>query len=120
MKELDLDYEIKRSCRKIQNLLEQAEQIKEKMRKMEEQLKQLDTGANKEISRITSFGYKTERRDGNPETSDELLKKREYNQNLYKRKLELVKEYYPDFYSKFENLVPDVLKEENLGRNEVS
>lgn len=114
MNELNLDYEIKRSLTKVRNLIEQQKQIKEKLVKMEKQLEQLDAGANKEIERIQSFGYKTPRRDGKPESPEELARKKEYNQNLYKQKLDLVKLYYPEFYQKFEELVPVTLKEENL------
>lgn len=114
MKSANLEAEILKTCTKICNLSESVGQMQSKLRKLEDELEKYRETVHKEGERLASFGQKTPRRDGKTETPEDLNKKKQYNQDLYKLKLEMIKKHFPENYAYLESLLPDPLKDENL------
>lgn len=109
-----LEKQIEISITKILNLKKQCREIENKLGRLTSQLEGINSSIENETRNIVLLGSKTSRRDGKPETPEELTKKEHYNQELLQQKLDLFKRNYPEIYQEFEDCVPTILKEENL------
>lgn len=113
----NIELDILRGMEKLKNLGTAVKQVNDKIGELEKELEKLGESAKKERERILLLGIKTERRDEISSTPSEIQKKKEFNQNLHQAKLKLLSEQFPEFYEKFEKLVPDSLKDSNISFN---
>lgn len=114
MKNANLEAEILRSCSKIINLQTSVQNISTKLQKLEAELGKYQESLQKEKDKLSTFGEKTSRRDGKPETTEEISKKEKYNLELRAAKLEAIKRRFPDDYKFLESILPERLRDENL------
>lgn len=99
-----LKLQIQMSMTKLSNIQKQASDIETKIVKLQKQLLELEKASEEQVQFVSQLGLKTPRRDGNSETTEELSAKRAYNQDLYRQKLDLIKQFYPQFYEDFNKL----------------
>lgn len=113
MKE-QIELELQKEALKIHNQLTSLQELKSKLERLQTQVTNLEVGIRKSVDRIESLGAKGPRRDGKTETPEALKQKETLNEDLLKRKLQLIKHYLdkknPEIWKSFESVCPEILK----------
>lgn len=102
-------FEIRSKLEATRNKRKQIGEIRKKLDKLEEHLNRMEASIQKDEMYIANLGSKDLRKDGKPETSEEIEKKINYNRSLAEEKLSLIEKLYPEFYQEFQSLLPKSL-----------
>lgn len=87
----NIEVAIKESLRRLSNAKTKSEQIERKIENLEKELGILQEKIFNEKELISSIGYKMpSRENGKPDSPEELVDKREYNQRLFEEKKRLL------------------------------
>lgn len=109
-----LEFTIGAQLTRYANLKKQVSEIQTKLDNLRKSLDQIQVAEAKIVHTIAIEGQKFPRRDGKPETSEETATKINFNEQLAAAKLKLIRDNYPQFYKDFEEVLPAVLRDENL------
>lgn len=86
----NIELEIDRSLLKIENLGKQSSEISLKIDNLNRQLHLIKKSLEEEEKRIATLGLKQSRKDGKPETEQEIKKKEVYNSKLQESKKQFI------------------------------
>lgn len=114
----NVEFEVQRLTAKIIAQKEQIDQIQAKAEKLLAQAHQAEEALKKSVLQMQQIGQKEPRRDGKTESPEEVQNRSNYNEELLRAKLTLVRDicnkHNPQIWSTIEKLVPSVYKDENL------
>lgn len=109
MRDEMLKIEIQKEALRIKNLQEHAEEVKKKLFNLQVELEHLDSGINQAFKNISRLGQNHLLFTGEGPQLDETRLRKELE--IYKKKVLLFKQFFPQEAESLETLIPKTLKD---------
>lgn len=111
----NVEFEISRLSEKIVDQKKQIDECQAKAEKLVAHAKQTEKALMQSIHQLEQIGQKTQRRDGKPESATEVQKRNNFNDELYREKLRLLKQLFdrkdPVLWVNIQKYLPDVYRD---------